>query len=593
MSFQGDISSIALGDVFQNLSTNGKTGTLAIRSGTVSRQVRFRAGKVVSYGDDGGFSVLQWLADKEIIPAAGKEEASRRFARVKKKTLAEILEDLRLLDREEFRGYASDLVKEMLYETLSLREGAFEFKEEDGADAAPAGGDRELAALGLELNSMSLVMEAARRSDDWQKIRRHIPSEADVYLVPPAAREGILAEAGDEAVSQAVDLLDGTRTLRQVIARMPYSRFEACRTLAALIAEKKARPLDADHLDRSPASSDPQQAIACLKAVLDREPNNRDVLGRLADLHEKEGSRDDAATCAKLLAISHLEEGDLAQAEEALRKSLHLNPRDIVSWRKLWDVVRQSGDRARIEAFGNQFTEHFRKLGLMEIVRDHLAQMVELFPQALRPRVELAESRFALGDKKGAVTALFEVANELLKRGRMEEADKVYVRILKFDRENAKARELHEKIASGKLARRRSRRRRLIHQGLLLSLLLSLVGYLSYELYVRGELVVAARTVFADSLLEHGRRDEAARRIEAVGRTYPFSLTARFKVPDLLRALRHPAGQGRGEKTAGPAGGGALKPLPKAEASAGAAPEAAPAAGKAGSRPGHPPPPGV
>ncbi len=64
MSFQGDISSFSLGDVFQNLAANQKTGSLRIQSGGSERFVLFRDGKAVSYSDDQGFSIIEWLVEK-------------------------------------------------------------------------------------------------------------------------------------------------------------------------------------------------------------------------------------------------------------------------------------------------------------------------------------------------------------------------------------------------------------------------------------------------------------------------------------------------------------------------------------------------
>src|SRR5688572_32697838 len=120
MSFQGDISSIALSDVLQNLAANQKTGTLTMEGRQGVRRIQFRDGKIISYADDQGFSIADWLADKEIVPAEKMEEALRRYKKTKRKSLGEILADLGVLSLEDYRSYLVDLVKETLYEVLSL-----------------------------------------------------------------------------------------------------------------------------------------------------------------------------------------------------------------------------------------------------------------------------------------------------------------------------------------------------------------------------------------------------------------------------------------------------------------------------------------
>ncbi|HAK94513.1 MAG TPA: hypothetical protein DCM87_05800, partial [Planctomycetes bacterium] len=493
MSFKGDIQSISLGDVVQNLASNRKTGTLAIatRAGEPTRYVQFREGQIVSYTDDEGFSILAWLLDKGIIPEDLRSEVVRRSAKAKRKTLGEILRDMKILDPETYTSYLGDLVRETLCEVFTLREGGFEFFEDDLDEKY---GDREVSAYAFDFNPTSIIMETARRTDDWQKIRRHIPSEHEIYAPPRSERARLIAEAEDEVAKAALELMDGTRALKQVIERLPYSRFDACRAIAALIAAKKVRPLDGDAAMLNAAGNgEPKDAIVRLKAILEREPNNREVLKRLADLEEEVGDREESAVHNKLLAISYLDDGDPAEGEACLRRSIALNPNDIASWQKLWDTVRRQGDREKTAVLGAEFAEHFRKLGLMEIVRDHLLELVKLFPERVKFRLDLADAWFALGNRKDATAALFELAGALMKRNRLDDALKIFERVLTYEHDNRKARDLVEKIRSGKLARRRAERRRLVHNSILLAFFLALAAYLSFELHVRAELLAATK----------------------------------------------------------------------------------------------------
>ena len=536
MSFKGDIPSISLCDVVQNLATNQKTGTLMIQNDGLARHIQFREGKIVSYADDADFSVLDWLTDKGIVPEKHRDEIARRYNKAKKKTLGEILQEAGLLSLEKYKAYITGLASETLCEVFSFREGTFEFHE---GELDEEHGDREMVALGIAFNAMTVMMEAARRADEWQRIRKHIPSEHEIYLCVPSEREQLLAEAGHDIVRRALQLMDGTRPLKQVIDKLPYSRFDACRALATLISEKKVRPLDGELLlQGSLADQHPKKAIPCLETILEREPNNREILKRLADLNEKEGNREESATYNKRLAISYLDEDDLEKAEMSLRKSLLMNPKDVAAWQKLWDTVQRQGDREKMALFGRQYVDHFKKLGLMEIARDHLVEMVKLFPAEAHLKVDLAETRFALGDRKDAVQGLSDAAYELLKKNSLEEAEKLFSKLVKWDPENQKARELCKKIRSGKLARRREEVRRFVHNAVYCLLFITLCGYLIREVHVHGEVLQVTRTVFADSLVENRRYEEAIRRIQAVQDAYPFSIAAAYKIPELVQALR-------------------------------------------------------
>ena len=535
MSFQGDISSIALGDLFQNLAANQKTGTLTIQREAVERYIQFLEGKIISYTDNQGFSIAGWLAEKEILTRDQLEEVLKRYRKTKKKSLGEILRDLGILKLEEYQSYFLELVKQTLYEVLSFREGTFEFLE---GNLDEKFSDREARCLRLRFASATILMEAARRTDDWLRIRLHMPTENEIYFVQTADRERLLNEAQDDITREAIQLLDGTRTLRQVIGKLPYSRFNACGVLAKLIVEKKIRPLDGSlAIQRSKEDEDPKQAIPCLKTILEREPNNRQILQRLAQLLEQAGERDESATYNKVLAISLLDEGDLNSAEASLRKSLELNSKDIVAWQKLWDVIRRQGDRGKMAQFGDQFAEHFKSLGLMEIARDHLAEMAKLFPEDMKYRVELADARFALGEHKASVQDLFDIAREHLKKRQFDNAEKVFARILKYDHSNQKAKELYNKIRSGKFARRRAFRRRILRTAAICLLIAAASALVGYDYHVRGELFRVTRTVFADSLLENRKYDEAIARIKAIQEKYPYCFASFHDARLLLETL--------------------------------------------------------
>lgn len=542
MSFQGDISSLPLCDVFQNLASNRKTGTLAMTAQDVHAAVQFEDGQIISYSDDAGFSIPQWLVDKGIVPEPGMREGLRRYRKSRKKTLGEILRDLGAIPLDEYRDWFTHLVREALCEVLSFQEGSFEFAE---GQTPPEFVQREGRKLERKFAPASLIMEAARRTDDWTKIRLHIPSENEIYWISESQRQHLAESTEDELTGEAVQLLDGSRTIRQVIDALPCSRFEACRCLADLIASKKAQPLDsAQAVERSTASGDPQSATACLKVIHEREPNNREVLENLATLYEAQGMLEESAKYNKLLAISWLEEDDLPKGTTHLRKSLQLNPRDIITWQKLWQCTSRSGSREEILAFARRYVRHFLKLGLTEMARDRLLELVRLYPEEREFKIELADARFALGEHKAAITDLMTLGGRLLKQGDDDGAEAIFRHVLRFDRHHQRAQDLCRDIASGRVQERRRRRRR-IRTLSIAAAALALLGLLvNREMRVQGRLLDFARTAWAESLIEREGCDEAIRRLERIREEYPLSIVAASRTSGLIEALRQRRGDG-------------------------------------------------
>ncbi len=271
------------------------------------------------------------------------------------------------------------------------------------------------------------------------------------------------------------------------------------------------------------------------------QQDNRPILEKLAELHAQLGQRDESATCWKLLANSFLDEGDLAGAEGSLRKSLALNPKDIVTWQKVLDTVRKGGDAKKLEVFGAELAERFKSLGLMEVVRDHLAEMVKAFPENLDFKLGFADARFALGDHKGCVADLLALGLEHHKKERWPEAERIFGQVLKYDSANARAKKHFDEISTGKLLRRKAARRRAVRLALHSAFLAAVCSYIGYDLHVRGELLEITRSVYAESLLEKGRYDDAAGRIKALEARYPFSYTTLREAVFLRAALEQKA----------------------------------------------------
>ena len=348
----------------------------------------------------------------------------------------------------------------------------------------------------------------------------------------------MIEQAEDELTAQTVELLDGTSTLGRVIARLPFSRFEVCRCLSGLISSKTAKPIDsAQVVERTDDGRDASNAIACLETILEREPNNREILKRLAGLYERRGDLEQSAKHHKLLAVSYFEDGALGKAKGRLQKSLDLNPKDIITWQKLWDCVRAEGKDEQTQAFGEKYVKHFQKLGLTEMVRERLVQLTELFPAHQAFRLALAEARFSLGEHKKAVQELTDFGHELLGQNSYELAEAVFERIVKYDHQNNAAHEVLDEIRSGKLEKRKAFRRRLVHSAVVVVCLVFVGVVAVREMAAQRSFFHFTQQVFAESLLEHKRYTAAIEKIEDVRRRHPYTLTAHFGSASLIEIL--------------------------------------------------------
>jgi len=116
---------------------------------------------------------------------------------------------------------------ELLYDVLRWSRGRFELRREPPSELA------EQARLGLPV--ASAVMEGFRRVDEWRVLEKTLGS-FDAVLVRDDAAFGTL-DIGSlpPREKNILDLVDGERTVRQIVQASHQSSFDACRTLVQFL----------------------------------------------------------------------------------------------------------------------------------------------------------------------------------------------------------------------------------------------------------------------------------------------------------------------------------------------------------------------
>lgn len=219
MPIEGPLSELGLPEVFQLLELSRKTGVLCVTSRT-----RDDVGRVYF---DGGRVVQASLLSKPSPP----------------------VERLDLTDRE-FERRVRRLVEAVVFELMAWREGSFSFEEGTLGDVAPA--------TRVSIPTESLIMEGARRIDEWSRIADKIPH---MGVVP------VLAEVDESHESQldllpheweVLSLIDGERDLGAIAQQHAGGEFQIAKIVYGLLTtgvvaiRSQKRAGDRDPLNGSP-----------------------------------------------------------------------------------------------------------------------------------------------------------------------------------------------------------------------------------------------------------------------------------------------------------------------------------------------------
>jgi len=544
MAFQGDLRNIGLASVFQNLQQNLQSGTLKLQKDRDERFLFVKKGKIGMLAREkgaqtplGDYLVRAGKITREHLDAAGKR-------RRKGQRLGSALVRAADISEKDVKAAVQQFVEEELYDLFTWADGRFEFTEgEPSSDVF----DADARAADLSLDPNGIILEAARRVDEWERINRVVGSLGEIYLVRAEAQAD-LENLTDPRARRVAEFLDGRRDVAAVIQDSALGRFAVCQGLSKLISERVVNPIAGDELKvlaaRAESSGDLEEAACMLRRALETEPGDVALRRRLAEVLVRGGEKEGAASEYKLIANSLLDGARTGEAVDALRRAIELRPGDVASRERLFQVLYDSGGKTVALETGTDLAGTYAKLGLNEKARDALLRMLDLDPHD-RPKIErkLIEAHLALGDVPSAVEVLRRIARRSLKSRDYDEAGEVYEEILKLDNKDEEARKRTAEIQAGvierMMERRRARTRKVVAAAVVLPALAFVVREFASRPAESRERLEAARSAVEAAhafgrgrlLLEQKRYDKAVKSFEkaAVGFSKAAGVVERFR----------------------------------------------------------------
>ena len=533
MSFQGNLQSLGLFDVFQNVHQNRKTGTLVVRSERSERFVHFDAGLVhlVSYGRGRGLPVREHLLKRGYVSKGDMEKALRARGR-SRAALRSFLAKLGVLSEEDFAGAMQERVEDFLYELLGVREAQFEFEE-----GKPPSGvfDLEQKSLALHLDPAPIVMEAARRDDEWGRIRKVVQSDRDLFV-----RLGDEAPEDDPDMQMVWSVLDGQTELREFGQELPLNDFEVQSIVAALVEAGYARavhPADIPTLARQALESgELERARVLLEHAVEIERGDRELRRMLAETYEQQNRLKDAAGAWAVLGYQASLDGEDGEALEAYQRAATLDPVDVGLRERCFEILGRVGTTDDVLESAIDVSQGFVELGLFDRAVEVLEQAMQRPDLAKRPGLlgRIARIEKDSGQPERGFERMLAEALQAEESADRELAEAFYLEAQRVFPERAELRQRLSDLRSHKRERQRRARRRRALLAVGVSLLgvlgLALVEELRFSLELRGVLRSSASAVL------EGRGTDAIQAAWAVQDAHPLAPT-RGSVDELVLGL--------------------------------------------------------
>jgi Domain of unknown function (DUF4388) len=223
MPIEGPLRELGIHDVFQLLDLSRKTGTFRVTSDLREDEgvVTFDSGRVVqaTIRSKALPMELALLQAGRITESDIERANSRRQNGRANREMIDILVDIGAITQKEVERQLRLQIESVVFELMSWHEGVFRFEERPSAPVP--------AATRISVSTESLLMEGARRIDEWSRIDDVIPNLDVVPDLAPVGedREGAMLDLLPHEW-QVLTMIDGERDLRAIAAALGRDEFE-------------------------------------------------------------------------------------------------------------------------------------------------------------------------------------------------------------------------------------------------------------------------------------------------------------------------------------------------------------------------------
>ncbi len=225
---KGNLANFRIIEVMQMLGLQRQTGKLAISRGSDDVEIYFREGAVVfaAANCSGGTPVLDGLLRRFCRLKDDQISAAIRTAEQTNEPIDAVLAKEKMVDPKTFLDCLKRYTENEVYKAMAWREGNFVFeKVSPPAFANP-----------VRLKVDDLLLEGARRADEWMLIQQRIPNFTIVFE-PLIGNADELTRRGMSAADIKVfSLIDGKRNVQEIIDTSCLGEFDVAKSMFILLS---------------------------------------------------------------------------------------------------------------------------------------------------------------------------------------------------------------------------------------------------------------------------------------------------------------------------------------------------------------------
>jgi tetratricopeptide (TPR) repeat protein len=321
MAIEGPLRELGIHDVFQLLDLSRKTGVLRVASELRDDEgvVHFDSGRVV-HAQVRSKSVPLELTLLQSGKISKDDLESARAKRINGRSdadLVDLLVENGAVTSKEIERQLRMQIEGVVFELMSWREGFFSFEERAAAELLNS---REAR---IRVSTESLLMEGARRIDEWSRIADKVPSLAVVPVLAPVRDDGQASQLDLLPPEwEVLSMIDGARDLRAIAGSLGRAEFDIARVVYGLVTTGVVEVRTPDRAATTTEPHDAAPALALARAALARGAADEALTAARGVL-----TKEPANTAAHLLAARSLAVLDRRdEVVDELRRAVRADP---------------------------------------------------------------------------------------------------------------------------------------------------------------------------------------------------------------------------------------------------------------------------
>ncbi len=289
MALRGNLRDFSLPDVFQLVTFSRKTGVLRIvREDGGQGTVWFREGEVFFASSNYHTELLgeRLVRGQRITPQALARALELRAAEPPEgRRLGRILVDEGYITQPVLETFVTEQIEDTIFDLMRWEEGEFDF------EAMPEVDEED---IGLSVSIENIVMEGSRRLEEWERIKKEIPSPDVVFKMATAPGEGTFEISLKPVEWRILLLTDASRSVTEIANAAKRTDFEVARVLYGLLSAGLLEFATDEEIERGRAERAAREArraeIAAARAAAEQQ-QAREAIEREARLAAEASAR--------------------------------------------------------------------------------------------------------------------------------------------------------------------------------------------------------------------------------------------------------------------------------------------------------------